>query len=115
MRDRARRRAAVSGPPSCFFLCGPGRATRTGVWAGVWAGTSGGGTLSRKVRRGAEFVPVTTRVGTVPGNKAAPPTYSGVKARTLMGSVIKKRRKRMAKKKHRKLLRKTRHQRRNKK
>jgi hypothetical protein len=36
-------------------------------------------------------------------------------ARTLMGSVIKKRRKRMAKKKHRKLLRKTRHQRRNKK
>jgi len=31
------------------------------------------------------------------------------------GSVIKKRRKRMAKKKHRKLLRKTRHQRRNKK
>jgi hypothetical protein len=35
--------------------------------------------------------------------------------RGLMGSVIKKRRKRMAKKKHRKLLRKTRHQRRNKK
>ena len=33
----------------------------------------------------------------------------------LMGSVIKKRRKRMAKKKHRKLLRKTRVQRRNKK
>ena len=32
-----------------------------------------------------------------------------------MGSVIKKRRKRMSKKKHRKLLRKTRHQRRNKK
>ncbi|GAB3192715.1 hypothetical protein GCM10027061_23500 [Nesterenkonia suensis] len=32
-----------------------------------------------------------------------------------MGSVIKKRRKRMAKKKHRKRLRKTRHQRRNKK
>jgi len=32
-----------------------------------------------------------------------------------MGSVIKKHRKRMAKKKHRKLLRKTRHQRRNKK
>ena len=32
-----------------------------------------------------------------------------------MGSVIKKRRKRMAKKKHRKLLSKTRHQRRNKK
>jgi hypothetical protein len=35
--------------------------------------------------------------------------------RGLVGSVIKKRRKRMAKKKHRKLLRKTRHQRRNKK
>jgi hypothetical protein len=35
--------------------------------------------------------------------------------RTFVGSVIKKRRKRMAKKKHRKLLRKTRHQRRNKK
>ena len=32
-----------------------------------------------------------------------------------MGSVIKKRRTRMSKKKHRKLLRKTRHQRRNKK
>jgi len=32
-----------------------------------------------------------------------------------VGSVIKKRRKRMAKKKHRKLLRKTRHKRRNKK
>ena len=32
-----------------------------------------------------------------------------------MGSVIKKRRERMSKKKHRKLLRKTRHQRRNKK
>ena len=32
-----------------------------------------------------------------------------------MGSVLKQRRKRMSKKKHRKLLRKTRHQRRNKK
>ncbi|WP_341856270.1 AURKAIP1/COX24 domain-containing protein [Brachybacterium sp. GPGPB12] len=32
-----------------------------------------------------------------------------------MGSVVKKRRKRMSKKKHRKPLRKTRHQRRNKK
>ena len=41
-----------------------------------------------------------------------PPTLRG---RNPMGSVIKKRRKRMAKKKHRKLLRKTRHQRRNKK
>ncbi|ERH28363.1 hypothetical protein HMPREF1550_02118 [Actinomyces sp. oral taxon 877 str. F0543] len=37
------------------------------------------------------------------------------RGRNPMGSVIKKRRKRMAKKKHRKLLRKTRHQRRNKK
>ena len=36
-------------------------------------------------------------------------------AREIVGSVIKKRRKRMSKKKHRKLLRKTRHQRRNKK
>ncbi len=35
--------------------------------------------------------------------------------RCLVGSVIKKRRKRMAKKKHRKLLKKTRVQRRNKK
>ncbi|GAA2741977.1 hypothetical protein GCM10009868_10120 [Terrabacter aerolatus] len=40
---------------------------------------------------------------------------SRLTTRTNMGSVIKKRRKRMAKKKHRKLLRKTRHQRRNKK
>ena len=37
------------------------------------------------------------------------------KLRSPMGSVIKKRRKRMDKKKQRKLLRKTRHQRRNKK
>lgn len=37
------------------------------------------------------------------------------KRRSLVGSVIKKRRKRMAKKKHRKLLKKTRVQRRNKK
>ena len=41
------------------------------------------------------------------------PTASG--KGDLVGSVIKKRRKRMAKKKHRKLLRKTRVQRRNKK
>jgi len=39
------------------------------------------------------------------------PIFRGI----TVGSVIKKRRKRMAKKKHRKLLRKTRHQRRNKK
>ena len=37
------------------------------------------------------------------------------KDEVFVGSVIKKRRKRMSKKKHRKLLRKTRHQRRNKK
>ena len=83
--------------------------------AGVWAGGSGGGRLVRNVRRGAEFVPAKTHVGTAVRNNPAPPTYSRLKARTLMGSVIKKRRKRMAKKKHRKLLRKTRHQRRNKK
>ena len=41
--------------------------------------------------------------------------YSGYAERGLVGSVIKKRRKRMAKKKHRKLLKKTRIQRRNKK
>lgn len=63
----------------------------------------------------ATLVLATACVGAVVRNNPAPPTYSGVKARTLMGSVIKKRRKRMAKKKHRKLLRKTRHQRRNKK
>jgi hypothetical protein len=40
---------------------------------------------------------------------------TATRTRVFMGSVIKKRRKRMAKKKHRKLLRKTRHQRRNKK
>lgn len=43
-----------------------------------------------------------------------PPTLTPMQG-VPMGSVIKKRRKRMAKKKHRKLLRKTRHQRRNKK
>jgi len=63
----------------------------------------------------ATLVLVTACVGVVVHSNPARPTYSGVKARTLMGSVIKKRRKRMAKKKHRKLLRKTRHQRRNKK
>jgi hypothetical protein len=44
-----------------------------------------------------------------------PPTSTDKHCEDHMGSVIKKRRKRMAKKKHRKLLRKTRHQRRNKK
>jgi len=43
-----------------------------------------------------------------------PPRVVSIKG-GLVGSVIKKRRKRMAKKKHRKLLRKTRVQRRNKK
>jgi hypothetical protein len=41
--------------------------------------------------------------------------HPGKLCEVFVGSVIKKRRKRMAKKKHRKLLRKTRHQRRNKK
>jgi len=53
------------------------------------------------------------RVGWGSGSAPAP---SPTTVRTpFVGSVIKKRRKRMAKKKHRKLLRKTRHQRRNKK
>jgi hypothetical protein len=43
------------------------------------------------------------------------PSFPPTLLRGSVGSVIKKRRKRMAKKKHRKLLRKTRHQRRNKK
>jgi len=42
-------------------------------------------------------------------------TFGTVVVGVCMGSVIKKRRKRMAKKKHRKLLKKTRVQRRNKK
>jgi hypothetical protein len=41
--------------------------------------------------------------------------YTTMERGSLVGSVIKKRRKRMAKKKHRKLLKKTRVQRRNKK
>ncbi|SBV01764.1 protein of unknown function [Streptomyces sp. AmelKG-A3] len=44
-----------------------------------------------------------------------PRTSEKDKARVVVGSVIKKRRKRMAKKKHRKLLKRTRVQRRNKK
>jgi hypothetical protein len=48
--------------------------------------------------------------------RLSPPTVPDcTELRGHVGSVIKKRRKRMAKKKHRKLLRKTRHQRRNKK
>jgi Mitochondrial domain of unknown function (DUF1713) len=46
---------------------------------------------------------------------ASPGRCPGRSTRFSMGSVIKKRRKRMAKKKHRKLLKKTRVQRRNKK
>jgi hypothetical protein len=45
------------------------------------------------------------------GHICPPPNLCEV----FVGSIIKKRRKRMSKKKHRKLLRKTRHQRRNKK
>ena len=44
-----------------------------------------------------------------------PDLAANKKDEVFVGSVIKKRRKRMSKKKHRKLLRKTRHQRRNKK
>jgi hypothetical protein len=44
-----------------------------------------------------------------------PDLAANSKDEVFVGSVIKKRRKRMSKKKHRKLLRKTRHQRRNKK
>jgi hypothetical protein len=56
----------------------------------------------------------------VPGRPAAGvrvsiPVFQDAGRGGLVGSVIKKRRKRMAKKKHRKLLRKTRVQRRNKK
>jgi hypothetical protein len=50
-----------------------------------------------------------------PATHRPPPLRLTRRLRGLVGSVIKKRRKRMAKKKHRKLLRKTRHQRRNKK
>jgi hypothetical protein len=52
----------------------------------------------------------------VPGERVGVPVIANARGRGgLMGSVIKKRRKRMAKKKHRKLLKKTRIQRRNKK
>lgn len=44
--------------------------------------------------------------------RASPARATPVRERSLVGSVIKKRRKRMAKKKHRKLLKKTRVQRR---
>jgi hypothetical protein len=56
-------------------------------------------------------------VALVDGSSPSAPSDSPVPAerRSLVGSVIKKRRKRMAKKKHRKLLKKTRVQRRNKK
>ena len=74
--------------------------------------TSGTGTLGRlPVRRGHDASPE-------PGRMRRP--VLGREHRRLseglaVGSVIKKRRKRMAKKKHRKLLKKTRVQRRNKK
>ena len=61
------------------------------------------------------------RGGQLPDNDAvgeSPTMAAGVSptgSRVVVGSVIKKRRKRMAKKKHRKLLKKTRVQRRNKK
>jgi len=55
---------------------------------------------------------ITIRAGAGSLRSARATTTSGVQD---MGSVIKKRRKRMAKKKHRKLLKKTRVQRRNKK
>ena len=51
----------------------------------------------------------------LPGERVGVPVTAVPRKGGLMGSVIKKRRKRMAKKKHRKLLRKTRVQRRNKK
>jgi hypothetical protein len=51
---------------------------------------------------------------TAPGHRPGSPRDHDVGSND-MGSVIKKRRKRMAKKKHRKLLKKTRVQRRNKK
>jgi hypothetical protein len=68
----------------------------------------------------ALFVELGSWNGSVETNRRfVPPGGHALPARSfcevLMGSVIKKRRKRMAKKKHRKLLRKTRHQRRNKK
>jgi hypothetical protein len=50
-----------------------------------------------------------------PGERVGVPVIHSAKKGGLVGSVIKKRRKRMAKKKHRKLLKKTRIQRRNKK
>jgi len=50
-----------------------------------------------------------------PGKRAGVPVIRNAWKGGPMGSVIKKRRKRMAKKKHRKLLKKTRIQRRNKK
>ena len=50
-----------------------------------------------------------------PGERVGVPVIRNAEKGGPMGSVIKKRRKRMAKKKHRKLLKKTRIQRRNKK
>jgi hypothetical protein len=79
------------------------RAFGTGWWHGV---RRGGGSLYR-----ASALPLATA-----GGRACPFPFRRVRAEGgAVGSVIKKRRKRMAKKKHRKLLKKTRIQRRNKK
>jgi hypothetical protein len=51
----------------------------------------------------------------LPGERVGVPVIRSAEKGGLVGSVIKKRRKRMAKKKHRKLLKRTRIQRRNKK
>ncbi|GAA4709848.1 hypothetical protein GCM10025782_02350 [Pedococcus ginsenosidimutans] len=67
----------------------------------VWVGARGAARVATTVRRGALV--------------RCPVRQHDHDQEDTMGSVIKKRRKRMAKKKHRKLLRKTRHQRRNKK
>ena len=69
---------------------------------------------------GAAFAEVPCGVGVCPAVRERVCACAYPQSRTqgkggLVGSVIKKRRKRMAKKKHRKLLRKTRVQRRNKK
>jgi hypothetical protein len=73
--------------------------------------------LSHRSCAGASRGEPAGKVALVDGSSPSAPSDSPVPAerRSLVGSVIKKRRKRMAKKKHRKLLKKTRVQRRNKK
>jgi hypothetical protein len=74
--------------------------------------TAGTGTLGRlPVRRGHEATPAPGRTRRPVLGREHRQSSEGL----AVGSVIKKRRKRMAKKKHRKLLKKTRVQRRNKK